>query len=151
MADAYEIMPVNSGSMWAVIIPAVLLLGFLVFVFGSSFLGARQSRFIVSSEGLRISGDVYGRLIPARELRVEEARVVDLSSEAQLRPARRTFGTGMPGYSAGWFTLQNGEKALVYLTDRRRAVYVPTSAGYSVLLSPRDPDQFVRSLKTIAP
>jgi hypothetical protein len=44
--------------------------------------------------------------------------------------------------------LKNGERVLVYLTDDRRAVYVPTSAGYSVLLSPREPDQFLAALRT---
>ena len=58
-------------------------------------------------------------------------------------------GTGLPGYQAGWFRLRNGEKALVYLTDRGRAVYVPTTAGYSVLLSPAEPDAFLAALRPI--
>lgn len=60
------------------------------------------------------------------------------------------MGTGLPGYQAGWFRLTNGERALLYLTDRRRAVYVPTTAGYSVLLSPAEPDAFVSALRAIA-
>jgi hypothetical protein len=35
----------------------------------------------------------------------------------------------------------------VYLTDESRAVYVPTTAGYSVVLSPREPDQFLAALR----
>jgi hypothetical protein len=65
-------------------------------------------------------------------------------------PARRTVGTGLPGYRAGWFRLRNGEKALLYLTDTSRAVYIPTTAGYSVLLSPAQPDEFVSALRAIA-
>jgi len=42
--------------------------------------------------------------------------------------------------------LGTGEKALLYLTDRSRAVYIPTLAGYSVLLSPDDPDAFLGAL-----
>jgi hypothetical protein len=57
------------------------------------------------------------------------------------------MGTGLPGYRAGWFRLKNGERALVYLTDDRRAVYVPTTAGYSVLVSPGEPDQFLAALR----
>jgi hypothetical protein len=68
----------------------------------------------------------------------------------ELQPTRRTFGTGLPGYRSGWFRLRNGERALLYLTDEARAVYVPTTAGYSVLLSPRDPDQFVAALRTVS-
>jgi hypothetical protein len=35
---------------------------------------------------------------------------------------------------------------LVYLTDGRRAVYIPTERGYSLLLSPTDPDAFLAEL-----
>ena len=59
------------------------------------------------------------------------------------------MGTGMPGYQAGWFRLQNGDKALVYMTDSRRAVYVPTTEGYAVLVSPADPDAFVSAVSTL--
>ncbi|HEY7188401.1 MAG TPA: PH domain-containing protein [Vicinamibacterales bacterium] len=110
--------------------------------------GARMSRFEVSSEGLRLRGDLYGRLIPLSELRIDSARRVSLDADPDLAPRRRTMGTGLPGYQAGWFRLRNGEKALLYLTDRSRAVYVPTTSGYSVLLSPADPDAFLRALTT---
>jgi hypothetical protein len=37
----------------------------------------------------------------------------------------------------------------LYLTDRRRAVYIPTGAGYSLLLSPADPDGFLSRLRAV--
>jgi hypothetical protein len=111
--------------------------------------GARTARFEISSEGLRLRGDFYGRLIPIDALRIDQARRVELDATSELAPRRRTMGTGLPGYQAGWFRLRNGEKALVYLTDRRRAVYVPTTAGYDVLLSPEDPDGFLRALSSL--
>ena len=61
------------------------------------------------------------------------------------------MGTGLPGYKAGWFKLQNGEKALLSLTDTRRAVYVPTSRGFALLVSPAQPDSFVAALRRVAP
>jgi len=67
----------------------------------------------------------------------------------------RTRGTGLPGYSAGWFRLRNGEKALCFLTDRSRLAYVPTRAGFSVLLSVllsvERPDAFLAALARLAP
>jgi hypothetical protein len=53
----------------------------------------------------------------------------------------------LPGYASGWFDLASGESALLYLTDRQRAVYVPTDLGFSLLLSPRDPDAFLAALR----
>ena len=46
--------------------------------------------------------------------------------------------------------MHSGEKALVYMTDRTRAVYVPTTAGYSVLVSPADPEAFVSAVRGMA-
>jgi hypothetical protein len=111
--------------------------------------GARSARFEVSPEGLRLRGDLYGRLIPASELQIAQARRVDLAATPDLAPRWRTMGTGMPGYQSGWFRLKNGEKALLYLTDRTRAVYVPTTQGYGVLVSPEDPDGFITALRTL--
>jgi len=120
----------------------VLVALFMWLAFSSQF-----SRFEVSPEGLRLVGDVWGRRIPARTLVVTDARVVDLQHEHELQPRRRTMGTGSPGYLSGWFRLRNGTKALIYVTDRTRVAYVPTTEGYVILLSVEDPDRFVRVLR----
>jgi hypothetical protein len=57
------------------------------------------------------------------------------------------MGTGLPGYQAGWFRLANGETALLYLTDRAKAVYVPTTNGYALILSPDNPERFMAALR----
>jgi hypothetical protein len=99
---------------------------------------------------LRLRGDLYGRLIPRAQIRAGAARRVDFRVASELTPQRRTLGTGLPGYRAGWFRLRNGESALLYLTDPSRAVYVPTTAGYSVLLSPAEPDAFLAALHAMS-
>ena len=86
---------------------------------------------------------------PAGKITVAPGFSVDLGREEQLRPKWRRIGTALPGYQAGWFRLRNGEKALLYLTDRTRAVYIPTTAGYSLLLSPADPDRFLSQLRSL--
>jgi hypothetical protein len=37
------------------------------------------------------------------------------------------------------------------MTDRTKAVYVPTSGGYSVIVTPADPDAFVAALRRAGP
>jgi uncharacterized membrane protein YccC len=127
-----------------------ILLVVIVGALGIALLGSRMARFEVSAEGLRLRGDLYGRFIPGAQLRRAEIRRIDLATSPELAPRLRTLGTGLPGYQAGWFRLRNGEKALLYLTDRGRAVYVPTTAGYSVLVSPENPDEFVAALRASA-
>ncbi len=74
---------------------------------------------------------------------------MDIGLEPNLAPVIRTFGTGLPGHSTGWYRLRNGEKALLYLTDHSHAVYVPTTAGYAVLVSPKDPARFLAQLQKL--
>jgi len=60
--------------------------------------GAHASRFAIRDDGLRLEGDLYGRLVPKVQLRVDGARRVDLDREEGLRPKWRRMGTGLPGY-----------------------------------------------------
>lgn len=145
--SAFPIAPAESRYLWFLIPIGAILVGVMILL-AISVRGARASRFEVLPSGLRLSGDLYGRTIPFNELRVEMARRIDLTAEPQLRPGWKRSGTGLPGYQSGWFRLKNGEKALLYLTDRSKAVYIPTSAGYSVLISPADPDGFLSALRS---
>lgn len=139
-------VPATGRYLWF-LIPVVAIVALAMAMLATTIIASRSARFEVTSEGLRLRGDLYGRLIPRSQLRLGEARRVDLASERNLQPSWRTMGTGLPGYQAGWFRLRSGEKALLYLTDRSRAVYIPTTESYSLLLSPMDPDGFLSRLR----
>jgi hypothetical protein len=129
------------------VIPVVAVIGFAVVALGSAVVGSQRARFEAGDGGLVLHGDLYGRTIPRAAIVESGVRVVDLAREPALRPIRRTLGTAIPGYRSGWFQLANGEKALLYVTDERRVVYVPTTAGYSLLLSPTDPEGLTGTLR----
>ena len=148
MSETFMIAPAGARPLW-VLIPAGLLMAVVLGALLFSLYGSRAARFEISAAGLHLRGDFYGRFIPAGELRANEARRVDLAREPDLKLRLRTLGTGLPGYQAGWFRLASGEKALVYLTDRSRAVHVPTRNGYSLILTPSDPDRFVTSVRRL--
>jgi len=147
--ETFPIAPAATRALWFVpLLMAAILVPVIVLV-GGTVVGARGARFEVSPTGLALHGDWYGRTIPSGQIRGQDARRVDFAAEPELAPKWRTMGTGLPGYQAGWFRLRNGEKALLYLTDRSRAVYVPTTAGYSLLLSPADPERFLSAVRAI--
>jgi hypothetical protein len=154
MSEVFHIIPASprAALTWVPLLGLVLIvvLGSLVLL-GLSVRGSRTATFELSPAGLRLRGDLYGRKLAASQLRGGAARVVDLDQDRALRPRRRTAGTALPGYRAGWFRLANGEKALLYVTDPRQVVYVPTHAGYSLLLSVDRPAEFVERLRAIAP
>jgi hypothetical protein len=150
----YTLVPPSGKASTALWIPLVLMavvfvvVGFFVL---KSIVGAKSSTFTLSPAGLAIQGDLWGRTVPTAHLRGAQARVVDLGSEPSLVPKWRTAGTGLPGYRSGWWKLANGEKALLYVTTFHRVVFVPTTDGYSILLSVSDPERFVEHLKRVAP
>ena len=146
----FAIAPASGSSlgwMWGIIVLLALMLVGTVAVMGWSLYAARHATFSLSPESLRISADIYGRTIRTSALVVEGARRVDFGVSPEFLPKWRTNGIGLPGYQAGWFKLRNGEKALLFLADRQRAVYVPTREGYALLISPQDPDGFLAALK----
>lgn len=146
--QAFPIAPSDTKPFW-VMIPVLLIIVAAGVMLALSLLGARASSFEVSTEGLRLRGDLYGRLVPASEIRTGEVRRLDLGREPDYAPRVRTLGTALPGYRSGWFRLKNGEKALLYMTDRVKAVLVPTVNNYSIIVSPSDPDAFVAAIKAL--
>jgi Bacterial PH domain len=149
MTESFPIVPGQFRMLW-VAVPLLLIALAAIGTLAYSFAGARTARFEVSPAGLRLRGDFYGRLIPASALNLRDARAVNLQTEPALAPVARLVGTAISGYQAGWFRLRNGSRALLYVTDRSRVAYVPTTQGYAVLLSVADPDALLASLQRIA-
>jgi len=111
---------------------------------------ARHSRFEVGNGQLRLAGDFWARSISVQSLRLDRAAILDLGQALDYAPHRHTLGTGLPGYASGWFRLRNDEKVLAYLTRRDSVLYIPTSLGYSLLLSADRPQQFFAALRSHA-
>jgi hypothetical protein len=147
MERIFGIIPASSGPMWVLLgigIVLIAVIGFLGFIAYSS----KNVRFEVGDDGLRISRSIYGRFIPWQEIAGDGVRIVDLNTDAEYKPKRRTNGAGLPGYWEGWFKLQNDEKALLFVTDRSSVVYIPTTDNYSVLLSVREADEFAELVRS---
>jgi hypothetical protein len=144
MHEVFYIVPASSRALGFLVGLGILLLA-VVALFGCFAYASRAARFEISDQGLRIRSAVYGRTIPAQALVPEEARIVDLRHE--LQPTFRTNGIGLPGYAAGWFRVRGEGRALLFVTDRSRVVYLPTRDGYPVLLSVQEPENFLQAVQ----
>ena len=146
MSNVFPIAPSSGSVFWMIAPIEILLLGLAAMLIYVGY-STTHVRFEVSPEGLRIRGALYGRIVPTGSLVSAEAREINLFSDSEHRIALKTNGIGLPGYTAGWFRLSNRERALVFVTNRSRVVYVPTREGYSLLLSPADPQAFIAGLQ----
>jgi hypothetical protein len=151
VTETFQIVPAGAKPA-LVLIPVLLVLLAVLVMVGGAVHASRSARFELSPAGLRLRGEwIYRSFVPAASLRGGAARVVDLRTEGGLQPTSRRWGSGLPGYGGGWFRLANGERALVYLTDRSRVVYVPTTEGFAVLLSVTEPETLAARLREVAP
>lgn len=146
MERVYGIFPASSGPYifaWALIIFLIAIIGVFIFISYS----AGHVTFTVTEEALRIRASFYGRTIPRSDIVSEGVKVINLNVDSEYSPKIRTNGIGLPGYAEGWFRLADKEKALLFVTDRSRVVYVPTTDNYSVLLSTREAEEFAGLLR----
>jgi len=144
--DIFAITPASSKPLWLLSIICVLLLLVLIALAFVAY-ASRNSSVEVNSAHIKLSGDFWGREISIDNLNVAALRVINLEQDLAYKPKWRTLGTGLPGYSSGWFKLRNGEKALVYLTRKNDVVYLPTTLGYALMLSLDETDAFIKKLK----
>lgn len=95
------------------------------------------------------ASSLFSYKITVRKEDVENIYVVDLSKHTELKPKVRTFGTGLPGLDLGWFTLENGSKAFLAITNNKQAVVIKLRDGTYVILSPKNFQEFVNTLKQL--
>lgn len=146
MEKVYGIFPASSGPYiftWVLSIFLIAVVAVFVFISYS----ARHASFTVTDDALRIRASFYGRTIPRSDIVADGVKVIDLNVDSGYMPRIRTNGIGLPGYAEGWFKLADKEKALLFVTDRSRVVYIPTTGNYSVLLSVREAEEFADVLR----
>jgi hypothetical protein len=146
MKASFPIIPASNGPVWLFVCVSVFSLA-LIALFGYLTFSSRHVVFDVSSESLQIRGDLYGRRIPLSSLDLARAKPVDLTRDREYQLVARTNGSGLPGYSAGWFRMRKGEKCLAFVTDPHRVLYVPTRVGYSVVMSVHEPEALLDELR----
>jgi hypothetical protein len=128
------------------LVPVILVLAIVSPVLYTAY-SSRNARFVITPEGLEIHGSMYGRTIPRQTLVVEDARIAHLNTEPAVTVTSCIGGISAPGFAEGWFRLSSGGKALLFVTDEKQVVSVPTRQGYVVLLSPMRPELFLATLQ----
>ena len=144
----FELTPPSSGTLAVLgLIATLLVVTATLFVWITW--SASHSSISIRDRSLKIDIPVYGRTIPIANLDLAGAQVLSLDERSDVRTVMRTNGIGLPGYAAGWFKLASGRKALLGVTSGP-VLYIPTSEGYSVLLSVKHPDVALQKLRSVA-
>ncbi len=145
MKEVFPIVGGSTGPLWLLAGMAVFF-GALLGLFGWLAWSARHAAVEVSPDAISIRGAMYGRSIPLKRLKPDESASIQIVS-GEHRLVTRTNGAGLPGYLAGWFRSASGEKVLAFVTDKRRVAYLPTSEGYSLMVSVAEPDALIAAVR----
>lgn len=151
MNDVMPLIPAAGRALawlWGIAVFLLLLGAF----FGGIAWRSRAGVVELSDEGLRVKNILYGRSLSWAEIAGEEVVAIDLAHHdgRAWSPRWRTNGLGVPGLQLGWFRLRNGTKGLLFVTDYRRVVRVPTHAGYDILLSAQQPEEMAARIRARA-
>jgi hypothetical protein len=71
---------------------------------------------------------------------------VNLNVTPSLLGKRLVSGSTTVGLLSGRMVLKNGKEAVVQVTAKHRALYLPTATGPSLVVSVTDPDGLLRAL-----
>lgn len=137
-------VPESGGSGWLVLL---VFLPLLISIGVGVLFWPRPLRVEVTADAVAIRGSIYGRSVPRSELKLAEARVVNLAHEPALGLRVRTNGVGLPNYRVGWFRLNDWQSALCFLTRTDRVLYLPTTRNYALLVSAQDPGALLTALR----
>lgn len=110
-----------------------------------------RHRLELGDTGLKIATTFYGPLFALDELKLQEARVVNLDERPEYRSIFKTNGVSMPGFHSGWFRLRSKRKAFVARTGGKRVLVVPTTRDLDLVLEPRNPQALLDALRGRAP
>ena len=144
----FAIAASSPRSLW-VLAPAFIILTVSVLVLAFVFVGTKTARFEVSSSGLRLRGDFYGRLIPPDALVVEDVRRVDFARSPELEPKRRTMGTGFPDIRPDGFDWRAAKRRSSIGPIVQRWSTCRRRTANSLIVSPDDPERFMAALREI--
>lgn len=147
MNKIFPIIPAPNYTLWAIGIFCVIML-MLNVLFGYIAYSVGHVQFQLSDQYLTITGDIYGTKLSKNTLKIDQVKLINLDIDKPYQPKWRTNGVGLPGYLSGWFRLRNKEKALLFVTDTKKVVYLPTNKGYSIMMSMKEPEEFIKTLET---
>ena len=127
-----------------IIILVLILLGLLIGILFS----IKYTSISIKNNEIIIKTFLYGRKIPINDVLINEIQTINLNQNKDYSISIRTNGIGLPNFHIGWMRLNNGKRALVYLTNRENVLLMPTK-DFVVLFSMERTEEFINRINEI--
>ena len=119
--------------------------GLAIVVFGVVLALLGSVRILVTDGNLVAGGVFYKVKVPLAQIDAGNVRLLPADDPFRLR--WRTNGLGWPGLSLGWFTTNGSKRVFAAITGKRNRVYIPTSGGFDIVLTPEDPAGLIAAIE----
>lgn len=133
--------------------PAKLLIaaavGFgVALVVGAMLYAPGPDSYTLTRQNLTIHDRFYPVTLQLNEIDESGIRIVNLATDPEWRPMRRTNGFSNSHYHSGWYRVANGQKIRLYRTTAERLVLLPPKGtGTPVLYQPPDLERFLAEVR----
>jgi hypothetical protein len=129
------------------IILIILAIG-LMALFPVMFYSMKHTTLSLTDKEIIINSMMYGKKIPLENVLIDEIKKINMDEDKEYNLSIRTNGISLPNYKSGWMRLNNGKKALVYITEKNNVVLIPTK-DYFVLFSMENIETFIEKIKEL--
>lgn len=129
--------PKVKGKRWYAGITAVTV---AVIFWGCHFVYSQEhaSVHVTHGQSLTVKAGLGSPAVDWDEIDHDGIRSVAWRDDRDIHPVKRNFGTGFPGFAAGWFTLRNGEKAFLIMVES-----VPEGSDVLVPVHEKEGDSYL--------
>ncbi|MCT7941305.1 PH domain-containing protein [Shewanella holmiensis] len=114
-------------------------------IFSVALYQSYTSQLIWDDKSVSLNVPLYAQTLDAEDIDWQGAYIADLTTQTDLKPKWRTNGLGLPGYSLGWFTLQNKRRALLSVVGAKDGsqwvMIIPTHKNYLMMISVEQPER----------
>ena len=110
----------------------------------------RRHQLVLGAKALEVKTGFNRCQVAYADLRLDDARVVDLAERTEFKPMLKLNGTGLPGFRSGWYLLRDRSRAFVAITGGPRVLWIPTRGKHALLLQPRQPQALLDALRAMA-
>jgi hypothetical protein len=120
----------------------------LMALFPAIFYSMKNTTLSLTNKEIIIKTVMYGKKIPLENILINEIKKINLNEDNEYTISIRTNGISLPNFKSGWMRLKNGEKALVYITDKNNVVLIPVKE-YLILFSMENIEEFIKKIKEV--
>ena len=146
-ASAMPILDAPRSRAFGTILGISLGLAAIGVVVAASTYSPGPPAYTLTPSALTIHDRFYPVTLRPEAVDVTQIRLVDLATDPDWRPTRRTNGFANSHYQSGWFSVANGQKVRLYRAGGQRVVLLPPkSGGAPVLYQAADPEEFMHEV-----